>query len=244
MSRKRRRLSIPPSQRDKPRAVAVPASNLLLPVITAPGPVIPVEPPSLHPKFAPTAKRIAGKLGMSRRQLADLLEEGNEDEALRVIEQASQPCGDCQLCCELIAIHALDKPTYQLCPNQCATGCAIHGTHPDECRTYACFWKMRWIDEGVEFRPDNLGAVFDFEQTVHGPVIRVWQTESGMVLDHPEVRRITIEMANQLKTPVFVNYMNNDRSIFLIPSLARWRPAFEKRFPGVPVYDLPELAPT
>jgi hypothetical protein len=100
---------------------------------------------------------------------------------------------------------------------------------------------MRWIDSGVQFRPDNLGVIFDFDSTPDGPAFRVWQTEPDMIINNPEVRRITIKLAHEFNLPVSAFYKNNQNSIFLIPALARLRPALELAHPNYPVYDLPVL---
>jgi len=52
-------------------------------------------------------------------------------------------CGDCTLCCKVMAIEALAKPAGAWCP-QCepGSGCQIHAKRPDECRTFSCLWLM------------------------------------------------------------------------------------------------------
>jgi hypothetical protein len=199
------------------------------------------ETPERYSHFTPQATKIARSLGMTRRQLADLMASGDEALILQVLEKAFNPCGDCQLCCELLSIDTFNKPTYQKCPKQCTSGCSIHGSHPYECRVYSCFWKMHWIDDDVKFRPDNLGVIFDFAPDPSNPTLRVWQIEPDMVLNNPEVRRITIKLAHESSLPVFAYYKNNQNSIFLIPALAALCTSFELRYPNYPVYDLPGI---
>jgi len=68
---------------------------------------------------------------------------------------AARTCGDCTLCCKLMAISALGKPAGTWCPH-CAVGhgCRIYPDRPPECRTFACGWL---VDPklGEEWRPSR-----------------------------------------------------------------------------------------
>jgi hypothetical protein len=50
-------------------------------------------------------------------------------------------CGDCTLCCQVMAIEQLDKPAGEWC-GHCAPdkGCRIHAKRPCECRAFSCLW--------------------------------------------------------------------------------------------------------
>ncbi len=58
-----------------------------------------------------------------------------------MIPSANRRCGDCTLCCKLMAIEALAKPVNSWCPH-CAPGhgCAIYADRPAECATFSCLW--------------------------------------------------------------------------------------------------------
>ena len=64
-------------------------------------------------------------------------------------------CGDCTLCCKVMAIEELAKPAGQWCrhcrPGRC---CLIHETRPAECRDFNCLWL---IDErfGPHWKPSQ-----------------------------------------------------------------------------------------
>jgi hypothetical protein len=81
-------------------------------------------------------------------------------------------CGDCSLCCKVMAIDELAKPPGSWCrhckPGQ---GCLIHEQRPAECRSFNCLWLMdhrfgpHWrpnksklvltaSDDGIEIRCD------------------------------------------------------------------------------------------
>ena len=68
-------------------------------------------------------------------------------------------CGECQLCCKLFPVPALDKLAGDWCRHSCAGGCAIHGPRqPEVCRQYDCYWRDH--DElPDECRPDRIGIV-------------------------------------------------------------------------------------
>jgi hypothetical protein len=50
-------------------------------------------------------------------------------------------CGDCTLCCKVMAIEALTKPAGTWCA-QCkpGRGCAIYAGRPAECERFSCLW--------------------------------------------------------------------------------------------------------
>ena len=67
-------------------------------------------------------------------------------------------CGDCQVCCYATRIDKLNKPAFQRCELQCATGCSKYEERPDECRNYKCTWLIGFGNE--DSRPDKLGVSF------------------------------------------------------------------------------------
>jgi hypothetical protein len=81
-------------------------------------------------------------------------------------------CGDCTLCCKVMAIEELQKPVGSWCPHcQPGRGCLIYDNRPDECRSFRCLWlvndlldrrwqpsKSRFVlttsEDGIEVRCD------------------------------------------------------------------------------------------
>jgi len=51
-------------------------------------------------------------------------------------------CGDCTLCCKLLAIPELGKRKDVWCPNcdQSGNKCMVYETRPDSCRAFDCLW--------------------------------------------------------------------------------------------------------
>ena len=70
-----------------------------------------------------------------------------------------KPCGDCSLCCTVLAVHELSKPCGQRCDLLAeAGGCSVHATRPGACRSFQCFWTLSTVlDEA--WKPDRSGLV-------------------------------------------------------------------------------------
>jgi hypothetical protein len=50
-------------------------------------------------------------------------------------------CGECTLCCNVMAIEELAKPVSSWCPHcKPGRGCLIYPNRPAECRTFKCLW--------------------------------------------------------------------------------------------------------
>lgn len=68
-------------------------------------------------------------------------------------------CGDCTLCCDLLYIKELNKPSNTLC-TFCDKGCTIHNGKPKECASFKCaYYQMKVASE--KMRPDNCGVIFE-----------------------------------------------------------------------------------
>lgn len=50
-------------------------------------------------------------------------------------------CGDCTLCCKVMAIETLAKPVGSWCPHcKPGRGCLIYANRPTECQSFSCLW--------------------------------------------------------------------------------------------------------
>jgi hypothetical protein len=67
-------------------------------------------------------------------------------------------CDGCDLCCRTYEIGELGKPMGMACPLIVAQGCAIHGSHPNTCKAFRCFW-LDQPELGPEWRPSTAGFV-------------------------------------------------------------------------------------
>jgi hypothetical protein len=81
-------------------------------------------------------------------------------------------CGDCTLCCKVMAIEELAKPVSSWCPLcKPGNGCLTYNNRPIECQTFSCLWLVndqldhRWkpsksklvlttSEDGIEVRCD------------------------------------------------------------------------------------------
>lgn len=83
---------------------------------------------------------------------------------LSVIGQPDRQCGECQACCEVVAIKGdnmtPEKKNYERCVHQCDKGCAVYSSRPVECRTYMCEWRTGTLTDEDD-RPDKLGVIID-----------------------------------------------------------------------------------
>src|ERR1700720_4216740 len=53
----------------------------------------------------------------------------------------NRTCGDCTLCCKVMAIEQLAKAINSWCPHcRPGRGCLIYANRPAECRTFSCLW--------------------------------------------------------------------------------------------------------
>jgi hypothetical protein len=85
---------------------------------------------------------------------------------------ANKICGECTLCCKVMAIEALAKPAGTWCPHcRPGRGCQIYPDRPAECQAFSCLWLLnnlldpRWkpsksklvlttSEDGIEVRCD------------------------------------------------------------------------------------------
>jgi len=53
----------------------------------------------------------------------------------------SRNCGDCTLCCKVMAIEEIAKPAGQWCSHcKPGRGCLVYDDRPRECRAFNCLW--------------------------------------------------------------------------------------------------------
>ena len=68
-------------------------------------------------------------------------------------------CGECTLCCKVMAIETLSKPAGGWCGHcKPGHGCLIHAERPDECRDFACLW-LTDARLGPEWKPNRAKLV-------------------------------------------------------------------------------------
>jgi hypothetical protein len=108
-------------------------------------------------------------------------------------------CGDCTLCCKVMAIEELAKPVNIWCPHcKPGRGCLTYASRPAECQTFNCLWlvndqleghwkpsKSRLVlttsEDGIEVRCDP-GFPDAWRKEPFRSEIRAWAA-SGETLD-------------------------------------------------------------
>jgi hypothetical protein len=62
-------------------------------------------------------------------------------------------CGECTLCCKVMAVETLEKPAGAWCRHcRPGHGCLIHPERPAECRDFGCLW-LTDARLGPEWKP-------------------------------------------------------------------------------------------
>jgi hypothetical protein len=91
---------------------------------------------------------------------------------MAVVPSAKRACGECTLCCKIMAIEEFAKPAGVWCSNcKPGHGCLVYASRPFECEAYSCLWltddrfDQRWkpsksklvltaSQDGIEIRCD------------------------------------------------------------------------------------------
>lgn len=73
---------------------------------------------------------------------------------------ADRACGDCTVCCDVLAIDTPDfkKPAETPCVHLAARGCGIHAVRPRICQSWFCGWR-RVAGLPDDARPDRSGLL-------------------------------------------------------------------------------------
>jgi hypothetical protein len=106
-------------------------------------------------------------------------------------QMSGRACGDCTLCCKVMAIEELEKLAGRWC-SHCnpGRGCLVYANRPAECQSFSCMWLAnelldeRWkpnrsklvlttSDDGIEVRCDP-GFPDAWRREPFGSEIREW----------------------------------------------------------------------
>ncbi|MDZ4776178.1 MAG: hypothetical protein SGJ23_05260 [Alphaproteobacteria bacterium] len=82
-------------------------------------------------------------------------------------------CGDCTLCCKVMAVETLDKPAGRWCA-QCdiGEGCKIYETRPQQCDDFNCQWLIN-PRIGAAWRPADSRMVLHYEAFANRMIVHV-----------------------------------------------------------------------
>jgi hypothetical protein len=126
-------------------------------------------------------------------------------------------CGNCSLCCKLLAIDALNKPAGSWCPH-CVPGrgCGVYADRPSECRTFHCCW-LTTPNLGPEWRPTKSKMVLYVEGEKNVLAVRVDPGDPSAWRRDPYFRQLkdyAIAEADRMRVVVYVK----DRVIVILPN--------------------------
>ena len=102
---------------------------------------------------------------------------------IELVDRPGRTCGDCRLCCKLLAVGKderpddFKKPQGKWCEHCFDGGCRIYATRPEDCKTYECTWLRGVFDE--DDRPDKSRVVVSLE---HGDSVTDFR---GRVIQGP-----------------------------------------------------------
>jgi hypothetical protein len=128
---------------------------------------------------------------------------------------SARQCGDCSLCCKVLAIAELEKPKDAWCPNFApGLGCRIYADRPPSCRDFACQW-LTDPSMGPEWKPSVSKLVLDSKPrllVVHADpaVSKPWRLEPYNAV----LKRLA---AQGLPRGALVMVMERRRSIVILP---------------------------
>lgn len=111
---------------------------------------------------------------------------------LTIIGAETRSCGECQACCDVIAVKTLHPPkaNYEHCQHQCERGCGVYSHRPKECKDYRCLWQAGLLTS-EEHRPDKLGVLLDERviQETGQPCVVIWEVRPG-AWEEPAVKEL------------------------------------------------------
>lgn len=110
---------------------------------------------------------------------------------------SGRECGECQVCCVLPAVGALQKPMFTPCPNLCEQGCSIYAERPAECAAFRCAWHRGDAQLSDGDRPDQLGlmietCVSELAGQPSIPYVRIWETQPSWFEDERSDRALLL----------------------------------------------------
>ena len=93
-------------------------------------------------------------------------------------------CGECNVCCILPKVSAIDKPANQPCRylQRGENGCTVYARRPMCCQKYACLWLQGFLSEDIRLRPDQLGVLFELHPTPHGAIYVFREVRAGTLI--------------------------------------------------------------
>jgi hypothetical protein len=104
-------------------------------------------------------------------------------------------CGDCLMCCRVLAVEGVTEQGHACKFSQLGIGCVIYQERPQICRDFVCVWLAGALLE--QHRPDKVRAVVLTEQTKQwGHAFVIYESWPG------SARADVVEHVMQVDRPV------------------------------------------
>lgn len=112
--------------------------------------------------------------------------------------EEKRTCGECSLCCKLMAVPEINKQAGEWCEfvqinGKVRQGCACYEYRPKACRDFEC----RWLGSAKagypmpeEHRPDRIKAVFAGTGDGKTCIVHIDARTPTHYKDHPVVRKV------------------------------------------------------
>ena len=130
------------------------------------------------------------------------------------MKMGNRQCGECTVCCDILEIPTLEKPSRKTCPNVCSKGCSIYESRPTECRTFQCLWSEGYTGEGQ--RPDKSGIMAYHVDTQFGRTLLILEVKEKAFIKRSKQKDRLIKFAEARNTPVIVSNFEGE-SFAMIP---------------------------
>jgi len=128
-------------------------------------------------------------------------------------------CGTCDLCCYVLPITDLNKPSGRHCDKLKCGKCSIYKSRPSVCRVWDCGWKL--FDLPQHWKPEICGMVINLGKFPN-ETLGIWVTKKA---ERDEVWR-RAPYRDELRTIAIQNLANYGQLTFIYP----WK--FERGKPG------------
>jgi Fe-S-cluster containining protein len=112
--------------------------------------------------------------------------------------EPGRACGECTVCCTVLAETQLNKPMRCACLHVRAGGCGIYETRPAGCREFHCLWLRGALAAGESQRPDHLGVLLDCYRPAGAATERLVALEVWTgAFDEPAARELIESIAGE-----------------------------------------------
>jgi len=149
--------------------------------------------------------------------------------------ETPNPCGDCTVCCTVLAVDDGDfhKPSFTPCSHLCEKGCDIYSSKPSICTGFYCMYAVLADFFRDDDRPDKSGIVIainhpdsHFTQTTKLTTFSAYEARPGAfksyngdrMLRKISNRAVLILIPNEKNT---AEVMIDDTTVFLSPNRDR-----------------------